>query len=221
MDSARNDPFGPQLAASASSEDQSGLRLRSEWLDEAGHRLDATEEASDDSLDLLPSLYSEDWDTDDTVVADTAAFRDPEPSLELDIEVAESGSLELDIEVAESGSLELDIEVDLDPEPANGPQRVELEAAVALRSDSHLWEGFDGELGVFVATVRELPIGTAVSLTLHLTGEPTVTVPTTVRFLRDDPTQWPGLGLELDRPTHYLREAFRRFARLRPAAFHG
>ncbi len=210
MDSARQDPFGPRLpAAPAAAEDQSGLRLRSEWLDEAAHRVGEADETSEtDSFDLLPSLYSDGWDDDDTIVAEPLAFHDPEPSLELDI----------DIELAEASSIEVDIDIAL--EPANDQERVALETAVAPRSDSHLWEGFDGELGVFVATVQELPIGTPVALTLHLTGEPTVTIPATVRFLRDDPRHWPGLGLQLDRPTHYLREAFRRFTHHRPPTFY-
>lgn len=226
MTSARQDPFGARLAPVASPEDQSGLRLRSDWADEAGHRLDDVDDApASESFDLLASLYDESWDEEDTVVCPELApvlepENDVEPSLELDIDLAEP-SLDIDIDVAVAPSQEISLEIDLDLQPEARPERVELEAAVALRSDSHLWEGFDGELGVFVATVTELPLGTPVALTLHLAGEPTITVSATVRFLRDDPNQWHGLGLELDRPTAYLREAFRRFAHLRPPAFYG
>jgi len=221
MTSARQDPFGPQLAP-ASAEDQSGLRLRGEWTGEAGHRLDDDTEPAND-FELLPSLYDAGFDGDDTIVA--PELTPAEESLELDIELTPAEpSLELDIELAEprpAAAVDPDpsIEVDLD---GLAPERHALEAAVALRSESHLWEGFDGDLGVFVATYRELPIGSPVTLTLHLLGEPTLTLHATVRFLRDDPSQWRGLGLQLDQPTAYLREAFRRFGRRRPPAFfHG
>lgn len=230
MASAKHDPFGPRLPGSLRGEDESGLRLRSaDWPGEAGHRLH--DEAPTHAEELL-SLFDEGFDDDDTVIADGLG-----PSLELGIYLAEAAGLDVDIEVEEpSLDIEIaveepaceerDVDIDVELPPAReyrafdrGPARHPLEAAVALRSESHLWEGFDGELGVFVATYEELPIGTPVELTLHLLGEPPLTLHATVRFLRDDPTQWRGLGLQLDHPTAYLREAYRRFGRRRRPAF--
>jgi len=130
--------------------------------------------------------------------------------------VDDSGELELAIEVELPS-----IEVELPVEPTTGFAPVALEAAVALHSESHLWEGFDGELGVFVATYQDHAIGAPIRLTLHLTHEASVTVPATVRFVRDADEGWPGVGVELDRPRDELRAAFRRFGRLRSSAFYG
>jgi len=131
-------------------------------------------------------------------------------------ELTASGELVLPIEVELPS---IDVELPVEALPPVAPKA--LEASVALRSESHLWEGFDGELGVFVATYGEHAIGAPIHLTLHLTRERTVTLPATVRFVREADEGWPGVGLELDDPSDELRAAFRRFGRLRPHAFYG
>jgi len=202
MDSARQPsrPFEATLPGLTHyRDDESGLRLRSE-LGEAGHRLDDEPVEVEDSLDLLLSLYSDGGlGEGDTVVCDS---------------LADSEELEIPIEV-ELPSIEIELPAERDAAP------IALEAAVAPQSESHLWEGFDGELGVFVATYQEHAIGTPIRLTLHLTHQATVTVPGTVRFVRDAEDGWPGVGVELDRPSDALRAAFRSFGRVRPSAFYG
>lgn len=209
MNSARQHPrpfeatLGHDAERFADREEESGLHLRRDW-GEAGHRLDdepASEVANDQSLDLLLSLYSEGgWDDEATVVSEPLA--EPEAELELTIDV-------------ELPSIEVEVPAESDLAP------VALEASVALQSESHLWEGFDGELGVFVATYRAHAMGTPIQLTLHLTHEQSVTVAATTRFVRDAGEGWPGVGVEIDRPTDELRQAFRRFGRLRAPTFYG
>lgn len=97
-------------------------------------------------------------------------------------------------------SLEIPIDVD-EPEP------VALEVSIAPQSESAIWEGLDGEVGVFLATYDELPIGTEVVLTVHLTGERPFETRARVVWLRNAPGLWPGLGLRLleNRPDVWFR----------------
>jgi hypothetical protein len=97
-------------------------------------------------------------------------------------------------------SIEIPIDVD-EPEP------VALEVSIARQSESAIWEGLDGELGVFLATYDELPIGTEVTLTVHLTGERPFESRARVVWLRNAPGLWPGLGLRLleNRPDVWFR----------------
>ncbi len=212
MNSARQypRPFEATLGHEAdrfTDRDESGLHLRRDW-GEAGHRLDDEPSEgveTEQGLDLLLSLYSEGgWDEDATIVSDPIA---------LDAPASEELELTIDVELPS-------IEVEL-PEPSVDVAPIALEAAVAPQSESHLWEGFDGELGVFVATYRAHVIGAPTRLTLHLTHERSVTVMATVRFVRAAGEGWPGVGVQIDQPTDDLRQAFRRFGRLRPAAFYG
>lgn len=97
-------------------------------------------------------------------------------------------------------SIEIPIDVDeLEP--------VALEVSIARQSESAIWEGLDGEVGVFVATYDELPIGTEVNLTVHLTGERPFETRARVVWLRNAPGLWPGLGLRLleNRPDVWFR----------------
>lgn len=97
-------------------------------------------------------------------------------------------------------SIEIPIDVD-EPEP------VALEVSIARQSESAIWEGLDGEVGVFLATYDELPIGTEVTLTVHLTGERPFETRARVVWLRNAPGLWPGLGLRLleNRPDVWFR----------------
>jgi hypothetical protein len=97
-------------------------------------------------------------------------------------------------------SIEIPIDVD-EPEP------VALEVSIARQSESAIWEGLDGEVGVFFATYDELPIGTEVMLTVHLTGERPFETRARVVWLRNAPGLWPGLGLRLleNRPDVWFR----------------
>jgi hypothetical protein len=97
-------------------------------------------------------------------------------------------------------SIEIPIDVD-EPEP------LALEVSIARQSESAIWEGLDGEVGVFFATYDELPIGTEVMLTVHLTGERPFESRARVVWLRNAPGLWPGLGLRLleNRPDVWFR----------------
>lgn len=101
---------------------------------------------------------------------------------------------------ADLPSIEIPIDVD-EPEP------VALEVSIARQSESAIWEGLDGEVGVFFATYDELPIGTEVVLTVHLTGERPFETRARVVWLRNAPGLWPGLGLRLleNRPDVWFR----------------
>jgi hypothetical protein len=110
-------------------------------------------------------------------------------------------SLEPSVRAAPSfPSIEIPIDVD-EPEP------VALEVSIARQSESAIWEGLDGEVGVFLATYDELPIGTEVTLTVHLTGERPFETRARVVWLRNAPGLWPGLGLRLheNRPDVWFR----------------
>jgi len=97
-------------------------------------------------------------------------------------------------------SIEIPIDVD-EPEP------LALEVSIARQSESAIWEGLDGEVGVFLATYDELPIGSEVMLTVHLTGERPFESRARVVWLRNAPGLWPGLGLRLleNRPDVWFR----------------
>ena len=139
---------------------------------------------------------------------------EPVPSVEVEL-----GELDAPFSEPATGPASLEVEVDLAP-PVRAPSAPRLAVAVAPRSESFVWEGLDGEAGVFVATYAEHPIGAAVELELHLMGEGSFTAPGTVRFVRAAGDCWPGLGVELDRVSPELDAALTRFARPRPPRFH-
>lgn len=130
------------------------------------------------------------------------------------VEAAESqNEPDLDIEVEE----EIDIEVEIDL--VADQEQLKLEVAIARNSDSHVWEGLDGEYGVFLATYQTLAVGTQVQLTVHLLDR-TFTTPATVRWMRNENTGiWPGVGLEIDVLTPEITAAIKRFGKVRPAMF--
>ncbi|MBX3246186.1 MAG: hypothetical protein KF901_03310 [Myxococcales bacterium] len=103
-------------------------------------------------------------------------------------------------------------------DPDDVTERVEV--AVALQSESALWEGLDGELGVFWATYEERALGTPAQLTVHLTGETSFTVRATLVWTRSAPGVWPGHGFRIDAPTPDVWFRMQRFARRRAPLFH-
>lgn len=145
-----------------------------------------------------------------------------EQSVDIDIDVEEPrDSLEIDLHLLEpraddAAPLELVIDIDF----VTDEERLRLDVAIAHNSDSHIWEGLDGEYGVFLATYQTLPIGTQVELTVHLLDQ-SFEAPATVRWVRAENTGvWPGLGLELDLLTEDIARTIERFGRVRPAMFH-
>ena len=150
------------------------------------------------NIDVEQQLDDPEWQTGD--------------SLEIDLLYLEPSS-----EAASSlDEVELEIDIDLVTEE----EQLRLEVEIAQSSDSHIWEGLDGECGVFLATYQTLPIGTHVQLTVHLMDR-AFSVSATVRWMRDENTGiWPGLGLEFDVVTVEVAKALERFAQIRPAMFH-
>jgi len=81
--------------------------------------------------------------------------------------------------------------------------RVAMETAIDLRSESNFFTGFSTNLsegGVFIATLAELPAGTSVELSLTLPGQPVMPVRGVVRWIREAndlaPERMPGLGVQ-------------------------
>ncbi|MEQ8453968.1 MAG: PilZ domain-containing protein [Sandaracinaceae bacterium] len=80
------------------------------------------------------------------------------------------------------------------------PAEAYLEVALAPYSESNLVADLDGRVqGVFVATYRELAVGTPVEAQLCLPGGVQLTARATVTWSRAERTGRPGLGLQLER----------------------
>lgn len=141
-------------------------------------------------LGVVESADDRNDDGDDALAFEASATETDAPSF-----LPESAG-----STAELPSIEIPIDVD-EPEP------VALEVSIARQSESAIWEGLDGEVGVFFATYDELPIGTEVVLTVHLTGERPFETRARVVWLRNAPGLWPGLGLRLleNRPDVWFR----------------
>jgi uncharacterized protein (TIGR02266 family) len=88
------------------------------------------------------------------------------------------------------------------------PNRVRLQTAIDLRSDSNFFTGFTTDIsegGIFIATVQRLPLGTQVELDFTLPGGGPLRVQGQVRWSREvsdrSPELMPGLGVQfLDLP---------------------
>ncbi len=105
-------------------------------------------------------------------------------------------------------------------------ERVPVEMAVGLASESNFYQGFTENLsegGVFVATYNLRPIGTKMEVRLGFhTGEDLV-IPGIVRWVRsysDVSDAWPGLGIQFDGLTKDQEEAIQRFIKLREPLFY-
>ncbi len=90
-----------------------------------------------------------------------------------------------------------------DPGNRRSSPRVPVEAEVSLASDSQFFTGLAGNLssgGIFVATYRLLPMGSAVTMQIALPdGE--LLVKGTVRWLREASSgAAPGIGIAFDPP---------------------
>lgn len=141
-------------------------------------------------LGVVESADDRSDDDDDALAFEASATETDAPSF-----LPESAGSTADLP-----SIEIPVDVD-EPEP------VALEVSIARQSESAIWEGLDGEVGVFFATYDELPIGTEVVLTVHLTGERPFETRARVVWLRNAPGLWPGLGLRLleNRPDVWFR----------------
>jgi uncharacterized protein (TIGR02266 family) len=92
--------------------------------------------------------------------------------------------------------------------------RVKLEVDVGMHSDSHFFTGLSGDLsegGVFVATYRDVPIGSKLELDLPL-PDGTVQVHGVVRWTRpgSDDTK-PGIGVAFEALQDEVRTRIAKF----------
>ena len=115
--------------------------------------------------------------------------------------------------------------------PAVGPgrsaSRFPLQTQVDLSSDSNVFTGFSTNLsegGLFVATLRVLPVGTQVDLTFTLPGKVKITVHGEVRWIReiDDrtPDVFPGVGVRFLDLSPGAAQALHRFISEREPMFY-
>jgi Tfp pilus assembly protein PilZ len=137
---------------------------------------------------------------------DSLAGLEPDPALDLDIEVEEPRTLD-------------ELEEVLSPLP-------ELEVALAPESDSNFYAAFDDEhpSGVFLATYTSvLPIGAPVYLTVHLPGG-SFRTPALVEWVRPAeaaaPGSPPGVGFALCGLDVRQQRLIRAFVRHRRPMFY-
>ncbi|HTS79462.1 MAG TPA: TIGR02266 family protein [Myxococcaceae bacterium] len=105
--------------------------------------------------------------------------------------------------------------------------RVPLQTQVDLTSDSNVFTGFSTNLsegGVFVATLKALPVGTPVDLTFSLPGKARIAVHGEVRWTReiDDraPDVFPGVGVRFVDLSPEAAQALHRFVAEREPLFY-
>lgn len=105
-------------------------------------------------------------------------------------------------------------------------ERVELEVDIGLHSDSQFYAGLSNDIsegGLFVSTVRALPVGSELTLSFVLPGGHAVTTRGRVAWLsspRDDDGTRPGMGVRFVQLEPQHRAAVEAFLRLRPAMLH-
>jgi uncharacterized protein (TIGR02266 family) len=104
--------------------------------------------------------------------------------------------------------------------------RVSLEAAIDLTSDANFFSGFSSDLsagGVFVATTRQVPIGTEVDLSFSLPAGVHISARGKVRWTRDlddaNPDIFPGMGVQFTELAATAVEAIRDFIQGREPLF--
>ena len=105
--------------------------------------------------------------------------------------------------------------------------RVPLQTQVDLSSDSNVFTGFSTNLsegGVFVATLKVLPVGTPVDLIFSLPGKVRISVRGEVRWIReiDDrtPDVFPGVGVRFVDLSPDAAQALHRFVAEREPLFY-
>lgn len=105
-------------------------------------------------------------------------------------------------------------------------ERVSLEAAIDLTSDANFFSGFSADLsagGVFVATTRQVPIGTEVDLSFSLPTGVRIAARGKVRWTREvndaNPDIFPGMGVQFTEVAAAAIEAIQAFIRGREPLF--
>ncbi len=103
--------------------------------------------------------------------------------------------------------------------------RVEMEVDIGLHSATQFYAGLSNDIsegGIFVSTVKPMPVGSQLSITFVLPGGHTVSTRGRVAWLsspRDDDGR-PGMGVRFERLEDEHRHAIEKFLRYRPAMLH-
>lgn len=104
-------------------------------------------------------------------------------------------------------------------------ERVELEVDIGLHSATQFYAGLSNDIsegGIFVSTVKPMPVGSELSISFVLPGGHTVTTRGRVAWLstpRGDDGR-PGMGVRFERLEDQHRHAIEKFLRYRPAMLH-
>jgi uncharacterized protein (TIGR02266 family) len=111
--------------------------------------------------------------------------------------------------------------------PGRSASRIPLQTQVDLSSDSNVFTGFSTNLsegGLFVATLKVVPVGTPVELTFSLPGKARISVHGEVRWIReiDDrtPDVFPGVGVRFVDLSPEAAQALQRFVAEREPLFY-
>ena len=79
--------------------------------------------------------------------------------------------------------------------------REDIVVQLKAQGESNLYEGLDGEQGVFVASYNYLkhPVETKVTVNITFPGNVTMKAKATVAWRKEGPgVEWPGVGLEFE-----------------------
>jgi uncharacterized protein (TIGR02266 family) len=104
-------------------------------------------------------------------------------------------------------------------------ERVELEVDIGLHSATQFYTGLSNDIsegGLFISTVRPLPVGSELMISFVLPGGHAVTTRGRVAWLstpRDDESR-PGMGVRFVRLEPEHRAAIDKFLKYRPAMLH-
>ncbi|MEW5741563.1 MAG: TIGR02266 family protein [Myxococcota bacterium] len=105
--------------------------------------------------------------------------------------------------------------------------RVKMQAAVDFGSDNNFFNGFSANIsdgGLFVATVKHVPIGTHIDLNFSLPSGERIQAQGVVRWVREvndkDPDSMPGIGVQFTRLDESAQAAIERFVASREPMFY-
>lgn len=104
-------------------------------------------------------------------------------------------------------------------------ERVELEIDIGLHSATQFYAGLSNDIsqgGIFVSTVKPMPVGSEVSISFVLPGGHNVTTRGRVAWLSSprDEAGRPGMGVRFERLEPEHRHAIEKFLRYRPPMLH-
>lgn len=106
-------------------------------------------------------------------------------------------------------------------------QRVKMQAAVDFGSDNNFYNGFSANIsdgGLFVATVKRVPIGTEIDLNFSLPTGERISAHGVVRWVREvddkNPDSFPGIGVQFTRLDDAAQTAIERFVHSREPMFY-